>query len=215
MAININKLGFRVDGWADLVEGVGDKEELAQKRLSQVVRWKKFPNTSINTALISPSYGRKKRRYLVVEMKNGATVAVYIGAFGRDLYAKWDVYVRPLPNKSVVFLLLIIGSLAGLAGSSAQDFYGNSHFSFWGFVGGFFTWVIGSTILISIAGFILRKNPLAFFLKQLDEFDMDDIGALTLATHKCVLHALDAIGIKTQTLRVKEHFSAGSRDRLI
>ncbi len=215
MAVNINKLGLRIDGWADLVEGAGDKEELARKQLEQVVREKDLPNTSVNPTFVSPTYGSKQRQYTVVEMANGSTVAAYIGAFGKDLYAKWDVYVRPLLNKDVIYALLGVAALFGLVGAFGSDRYGNNSFSFPGFLMGFIGWTIGGAILVAIAGLAMRRNFLAFFLKQLDEFDLDDIGALTLATHKAMLHALDAVGIQAQTLRIKEHFAAGSRDRLI
>lgn len=215
MAVNINKLGIRIDGWADLIEGAGDKEESARQQLEQTVRGKDLPNTSTNPTFVSPTYGNKQRKYTVVEMTNGATIATYIGAFGKDLYAKWDIYVRPLLNKTIIYVLLGVGAFFSLIGAFNEDYRGNTQFSFFGFVVGFLGWVIGGAILVAIAGFVARRNPLAFFFAQLDEFDLDDIGALTLATHKAMLHALDAVGIQTETLRIKEQFAAGSRDRLI
>ena len=215
MAININKLGLRIDGWADLVEGAGDKEDQARKELEKMVRGKDMPETSVNPTIISPTYGNKKRKYIVVEMPNGATVATYVGAFGKDLYAKWDVFVKPLLNMTVIYILLGIGGLFGLISAFGKDYYGNTNFSFISLVATFVGWVIGGAILIAIAGFVLRRNILAFFFKQLDEFDLDDIAALTIATHKAMLSALDIVGIKANVLRIKEHFVAGTRDRLI
>jgi hypothetical protein len=215
MAVNINKLGIRVDGWADLVEGAGGKEEQARQELEKMVRGKDMPDTSVSPTIISPTYGKKQRRYVVVEMPNGATVATYVGAFGKDLYAKWDVFVKPLLNMPVLYALLVIGAFFGLIGAFGKDFYGNTRFSFISLVATFLGWVIGGAILVAIAGFVARRNLLAFFFKQLDEFDLDDITALTIATHKAMLSALDVVGIKANILRMKEHFVAGTRDRLI
>lgn len=215
MAVNINRLGVRVDGWADVVEGVGDKEEQARKELEGTVRGKKMPDTSVNAIHVSPTYGTKQRKYILVEMSNGATVAAYIGAFGKDLYAKWDVFVKPLLNKVVIYVILGLGAFFGLIGAFGKNYYGNTSFSFIKLVATFLGWVIGGAILVAIAGYITRRNILAFFFKQLDEFDLDDITALTIDTHKAMLGALDVIGIKANVLRMKEHFVAGTRDRLI
>lgn len=211
MAININKLGIRVDGWADLVEGAGDKVAAARHEFERIAQEKNLPSTSINPTSISPTYGNKQRNYTVLEMANGATVASYIGSFGNDLYAKWDVYVRALWNMNVIFGLLAVSAVFSFI-AAASNRYGDGLSIFIVGLAGLFG---GGAILIAIAGLITRRNPLAFFFKQLDEFDLDDIGAMTLATHKAMLRALDLVGIQSQTLRIKEHFAAGVRNRLI
>lgn len=73
MAININKLGVRLDGWADLVEEAGDKAKEAQQALEQIARGRQMPNVFVNPAIISLStFGNRQRPYLITEMGNGA-----------------------------------------------------------------------------------------------------------------------------------------------
>jgi len=84
-----------------------------------------------------------------------------------------------------------------------------------GVVFGTVGWAFFLSILVGIAGFAVRGNPLAFFFKEMDAFDADDVGAMTLAVHKSVLLALDKVGINTHAIRLKEQFRAGSRERLI
>ena len=70
-------------------------------------------------------------------------------------------------------------------------------------------------IVVAGLGLALKRNPLAFFIKEITFFDADDISAMTLGVHKSLMQALDSVGISAQLLRRKEHFAGGRRDRLI
>lgn len=211
MAINFNQLGVRMDGWADIVQGVGEKAQEAQAQLEQIVRGRQMPAVTVNPTIVTTtSFGNRQRPYLQMEMPNGASIIVYIGAFGRDLYATWESYLRPVFNTQVVYIALGVAAVMSFLGNA--DARG---FNFFGWIMGAVGWLVGEAILLGLAGQFLRGNPLAFLFKQLDKFDADDIGAMTLAVHQSVLQALDCVGIQSQTLRLKEQFRAGSRERLI
>ena len=222
MPKNINKLGERVDGWADIVLGAGDEAELARRQLEVIIKRKSFPGTLVSSEMISPSFGGQSRNFILVEMDSGATVAAYIGSFGRDLYAKWDIYVRKFVETSLVYGILgfsgIVGVILGLIlGGLIGGPFGT--FSFGGFLAGLF---FGTSMalfplvfFILGLGYIVKQNILGFIFKEMDEFQIDDMGALSLAIDKAMRDTLDAIGIETKALRMKEHFSAGKRERII
>lgn len=213
MSIDINRLGLRIDGWADIVESVGDKAEIARSATQKILQEKGMPNVTINNTQLRTS---RERPYFIIEMPNGACVTVYIGSFGQDLYASWDLYIRPVLNKDLIFIVLGIAAFLGFIGAFQQNGWtGNSEFSFIGWIFSTLGWVVGGVILVAIAGFITQRNAFAYFFKQLDLFDVDDIGAMGLDVHKGLLRALDSVGISSQSLRIKEQFHAGSRERII
>jgi hypothetical protein len=65
--------------------------------------------------------------------------------------------------------------------------------------------------VVAIAGIFLRRNILAFILKEPSLFDQEDITAMSLTVHKTLLHALDMTGIDVSKLRIKGEFKGGRR----
>lgn len=183
---SLKELGDRVDGWADLVNGIGHKESEVKQYLVNIITPKLPSGVTLKQVSISNPYG-KNRPFIVLEMRNGATVAVYANASGGDLYVRWSLYVKPMLNTTgcLIHSLLTI-----------------------------FTLGLYLVVFVLALAFIQSIPQLSLF-KDLNEFDADDITTVTLLVHQSLLAALDAVGIQTQTLRVKEQFAAGRRDRLI
>lgn len=244
MTIKISKLGLRIDGWADLVEGAGDKSEVALQAVADTMRSRNFPKVEIKNENAAPNLTSSKRRpYVYVEMNNGASVTAYIGQYGTDLYAAWNLFVRPKLEPKTIIIILVIALLiimpcgiSGLVASlSALGAIGNAlnNISFgetvslaWYYIGLIVSSLCGNSIflcitslflafLVGFAGFIVKGNWLAFFIKELTAFDADDIAAMSLGVHKSVLLALDSVGIETRNLRLKEQFAAGGKERII
>ena len=218
MAVNINNLGVRIDGWADTVEGAGAKVESARLSTEQVLKRKNMPNTNLNlTSATTDTLGNRQRNFLLVEMPNGAIATVYIGPFGEDLYAAWDLYIRPVLNSQLIYILVGIAAVIGLIGAagSRNSFTGASSFSLIGWITGTIGWSIGFGVLVALAGLVMKRNPFYYFFKQLGVFEADDITAMGLTVHKGLLCALDGAGIDSKLLRIKEQFHGGSRERLI
>ncbi len=112
MSISISRLGVRIDGWADILEDAASKAQEAQQALEHILRDKQMPDISINPTSISTSiFGGKQRAYLVAEMPKGVSVTIYIGQFGKDLYATWDMYARPIFNTRTILFILGISFL--------------------------------------------------------------------------------------------------------
>ena len=71
-----------------------------------------------------------------------------------------------------------------------------------------FSIFIGILLGAMVVGLILRRNLLAFILKEPSIFDADDIIAMNLSVHKSMLRALDSAGIDVDKLRLKIVFKS-------
>ena len=246
MMIKINKLGLRIDGWADLVEGAGGKASEGLQAIAKTMEQRGMPTVAIKPDNATPNtLSGQRRPYVLVEMPNGASVTVYLGKYGSDLYASWDLYIRPkLEIRTIIIILAIAllailpGTICGLVSSlsllgqagnllNPLSAYGGGSTNlggayFAGILGnlclgsfGFLSMAIFIAFLVAVVGYFAKGNALAFFIKELTAFDASDIGAMSLAVHKSVVLALDSIGINVKTLRLKEVFKAGGQGRLI
>lgn len=211
--VSIDDLGTYIDGWADIVEGAGSKAQDARLAAIGILQEKNMPDVSINSAQIHSNHTRK---YLVVQTPKGASITIYIDEFGQDLYATWNLYIRPVLNKELLYVIFGIAFVLGLFGAFTENAWsGERVFSFTRWIFSTVGWGIGSAMLVAIAGFITWRNPARFFFNQLNICDIDDIAALQLAIHKGLMRALDSVGISSQLLRAKDQFHAGSRERII
>ncbi len=214
---NLSQLGERLDGWADLIEGVAERAPEVIRAFQERVSVRQMPNVQHeSSALTISGLITKQRAYQLVHTPTGATLAVYIGQFGKDLYVAWDLFVRPIVNKAVLWAILGAAALFGLFTAFGHDpWTGRTTFSFGGWVGATVGLGILFAFLLALGGLVWKRDLLAFFVKKLDFFDADDITAMTLAVHKSLLEAVDAVGIDVHLLRMKEQFLGGRRDRVI
>ncbi len=212
----LSGLGERIDGWADLVEGAGDRALDVASAFHERISARQMPDVTHESANLSTSSILGRRRpYQLIRTPTGATLAVYIGSFGKDLYISWDLFIRTVWNMTVIWGILGSAAFLGLFSARETDLWGRSSFSF-------SSWIISTiglsilfAFLVACAGFMLRRGFFGFFVKELDFFDADDITAMALAVHKSLLQAADTVGIDIHLLRVKEQFRGGRRDRLI
>lgn len=232
---NTLAMGDHFDGWADLLDETGEKADELTQVFQQRMLQRETPNVSLQTSALSDTrLMGGQRPYHFIDNRSGATMAVYIGKFGRDLYMAWDLWLRPLPNLLVILgviglaLLLafngVQGTFGGFQPNNSNNPFGNPNplamFASPGLILGFF---IANTIfnmiwigfLVGLAGKFLRGSWTAFYVRQLTLFEINDITAMTMAVHSSLLQAADAVGISTQLLRPKQQFRGGRRDRLI
>ena len=210
-------LGQRIDGWADLLDNMGDRAPDVVQALQQNISSRGMPGvTHESSSLTTGTMGAKQRVYHLSHRPTGAAAAVYVGKFGRDLYLSWELCIRPVWNRAV--LMGIAGSAAVLAFLFAQQrnpLTGRSIFSLELFLGATIFFAVIFAFAVSWAGNLMKHDPMAFFFKEIDRFEADDISAMTLGVHKSVQQAADAIGFDVQLLRAKTEFRGGRRDRLI
>lgn len=205
----ISNLGARIDGWADLLDGMGERaDELAtefQDRMSK----RALPNIRLETTtLIASSTSGDRRPYFLAATQTGATTTVRIGKFGTDLYLAWDLYVRPLINPIVILAIL---GLAFLFSSGALD---SGMFAVPVFLVSIIFHCFWMSAVVGFAGRVFRGSWLGFFFKEVTPFDANDISAMNLAVHHSLLQAADVVGIDIHQLRAKELFRSGDRNRL-
>ncbi|MCB8951641.1 MAG: zinc-ribbon domain-containing protein [Ardenticatenales bacterium] len=209
--VRLDKLGQRIDGWADLIDNQAGEASRVRQLLIQRLRQRNMPQVTISHKDVTPGgLLGETRPYQISLHKVGTTLAVYIGEFGTDLYIAWDVFVKLLWRWWVFLLLLILDFLAvGIASEGMLFDYFEDYLSF--LVAGY----VGLFILGGIAGLIFKRSFMAFYQHQYNHFRADDIAAMTLAVHKSILEVLDEVGINTALVRKKDEFRGGQRERII
>lgn len=215
--INVNILGYFLDGWADLIEGMADKVQEVRQKVVSDLKDRDMPEVDTREMVAYVSITSNERRPYTINTTNpGATTTIYIDKHGRDLYVAWRTFIQPVLNNQVILTALGISGFLGLVTGgidSSRNFYGRSEVSFSLF--GWIVWTIGFMILaclgIAAVGRILKNNYLAFFFIEPSVFDAEDITAMSLSAHKSLLRALDSTGIDITKLRLKQTFKGGRR----
>ncbi len=215
--INVGRLGSFVDGWSELIEGMGSKAEQVRSEVLEHLKARNMPNIGLgnNKGYVSLT-SSEERDYVIAQRKPGAITTIYIAQHGVDLYASWRTYYSSPPNKELLYWVLggsaFLGLFPGGFGiGSIFDSYGNN-FSFFG-------WILSTIIFILLASYIMvlagnhyKGDPRAFFYKNKTVFDADDITAMSLSVHKSVIRSLDKSGIDVSKLRLKQTFKGDRSD---
>lgn len=206
--VNVNQLGYFLDGWADLVEGMGEKTKEVRDALVTGLKEREMPEVYTNeiTGVVG-LVGGDHRAYTINQTAPGASTTVYIGKHGKDLYVSWRTFIKPVLNWLVIGLILGIAILIGIV--AGQPDYG---FSFTNFILTFFLLSALGFGSVAFAGKIMRGSTLAYFFIEANIFDAEDITAMSLSTHKTLLRSLDISGIDVSKLRLKQTFKGGRRD---
>ncbi|MCH7662830.1 MAG: hypothetical protein IH859_03055 [Chloroflexi bacterium] len=223
--VNVNKLGLYLDGWADLVEGMGKKVELVKDQVHQLLTDRHMPDVQVEKITGVVGLISDKREYSITTTQPGATTTIFVGEHGKDLFIAWHTYLRPVLNYRLLLVMLGIATVLGLCqglaifvpgmGAAESDFV--TEFNLFGpitvlilsgscfAVVTFAIFAVEASILL-VAGYFLKSSPLGFFFIEPNVFDADDITAMSLSVHKSVLKALDKVGIDSALLRRKEEF---------
>jgi hypothetical protein len=212
--------GERIDGWADLVDGAGGNAEKVNKYFTQLVNERGHKHLTIEHQPVRQSGSSGKvvgRNYRIIKHPFGVSMAVYVGAIGKDLYVTWNAYIKPVLNPLPLIIIGVMSFFAGLsvAGSIppwAADSAGV-------YLGAFLAvFLLSATVLSAVVawlGKLIHDNLLGLFIRRINEFVADDITAMMFAVHHSLLKALDKAGIEQELLRPKKEFHAGRRDRII
>ena len=229
----IDKLGDRIDGWADLIDNASQHAQELQEFVGQRLSERHMPEIRCRDCRLTPGrLAGEERLYHLAAHQIGATIAVYIAAFGRDLYVSWDLFVKQVWNRAVLYAILILsgtislisylGSLGAVGRYSSSLGRAGGYVTLGTAVGGFFMAIfstigmaIGIGILLGIAGLVLKRNFWAFLKLEYTHFRLDDVAAMGLAVHHSLLEGLDHIGVSRASIRPKEQFRAGRRERII
>lgn len=227
---NINRLGYLLDGWADLVENMGEKAEPVGQVVYQDLRSREMPDVKLQRVTGTAGMFSEKRPHTLALTHPGATTTVYVGQHGKDLYVAWRTFIRPVINKRNLFIMfaaaLVFALVSGMA-SNLAPVKSDSEIEqeLKGVIAivrcccGFFLPLIGifffEIAIVAILGLYLYRDPFALFYVQPTVFDADDIVAMSMAAHLSLKKALERADIDTAILRKKTEFTGGRRGEKI
>ena len=203
-----SQMGYFLDGWSDLIEGMGNKVDEVQKSTFEILHQRKMKNVTINKikGYVSIS-STEKRDYFGAFKSPGFNTTIYIDQRGDDLFTSWKSYYIPEMNTNLLIILAAVAGVLSLFLAASVRFLG-----FWG-------WLICTIILFMLSlGFVerlgrfLKGDPYFYLTNQPNEFDAEDVTAMNLAIHKTLLRVLDSKGIDISKLRLKQDFKGGRRD---
>ncbi len=221
--VNVNNLGYFLDGWADVIEGMGDKEGEVREKFLEGLKNRDMPRIRFYKANgYSSLLTGEKRLYSITHISPGVSTTVYISKHGQDLFTSWRTFIKPVLNQTVFWLLVIGAAILGLltfgTHQTGGGFFGEPAQTSFYFVG----WLVSTIFfailgggIIGIVGRFWRGNFLSLFFIQPTVFDAEDITAMSLSVHKTILRALDSVGIDITKLRLKRDFKGGRRDEVV
>jgi hypothetical protein len=202
--LNVNELGYFLDGWADLIEGMGSKVEEVRSKIIRGLQEREMPDIQVSekNGYVS-QISDEVRAYTITTTSPGATTTIYIGKHGKDLYTSWRTFISPVLNWRNIAIAVGIAVFIGLAASELR--------SLWTFLSTTIILILFEFGVMAIAGRIIKGNFLAYFFIEPTVFDAEDITAMSLSAHKSLFRALDDTGIDVSKLRLKQNFRGGRR----
>lgn len=209
---NANKLGYYLDGWADLVVDRGHQAEQIRQTVVQLLQERQMPQVTVVET--HPSFNNETRKYNATTTYPGAATTIYLGQHGKDLYVSWRTFIKPIINDSVLGAITIVSLLAavyilfqgrtpGVPPSREINLLAAFVFAL------FFALGLG---IVSLAGRVMKGDNSAYFFIEPSLFDAEDITAMEFSVHKMLLRALDKEGIDTSQLRLKQSFKGGRKN---
>jgi hypothetical protein len=217
LKINTSKLGEYLDGWADLVEGMGEKAEDVQTKMLAYLKLKEMPDIQLGKNMAYDPNHINNREYILAKTNPGVTTTIYISKHGKDLYVSWRTWLKPVLNSGVFILIGIISAILGYASFGTHQVGGSLFIrgitQTWieGWAGSTFVYFLLGLLLVSFLAKIFKGDPFAYFFIEPSIFDADDISAMSLSVHKSILRSLDQEGIDISKLRLKEKFTGGRK----
>ena len=111
--ITTSLLGTYLDGWADLIEGMGSKSEAVKDGLILQLKERNMPDVAVEEVTAKPGvFVSDYRNYTITTTFPGATTTIFVGAHGQDLYTSWRTYLQPPVNwKLLKFVAILITAL--------------------------------------------------------------------------------------------------------
>lgn len=206
----LEQLGVRVDGWADLIAGAGDKAEPVQTAFIESFNARELPMAQLEP--VNFSTGNAKKLYQVVRTSSGSA-AVQIEAKGKDLFLSWSLYVKRSLNRSMIGILAAVAF--GISFLTSLSMIGSFGYFIVAWLFGAFNWVMPVAFIALIAGYVWKGSFWYFFLQEPGEMMLDDQAAMVLVVHRSLLEAVEKAGLDSEALQTKNVFKGDSRGRKI
>lgn len=192
MGTPIKDLGLHVDGWSDVIEDGADLAPKVKKSFNEIMTDYKIPGLRITE--VSLTNGEMENRpYLLMSSAPGATIAVRIAPFGKNLIVSWDMYTKRQPNwltlgllGGIVFVLTLTNIL------TTGYYYGDFFAGLFGFISTFLTWMVWPSLILLLLGKVFKDDWLGLFVKDLNPFAADDVDSLSTLIDNALTDAVEA-----------------------
>jgi len=216
LGVKINHLGIVIDAWADVIENGAEKGAAVSEEFDRLMEEHKIPDVVVTRKEMTVDGEPVGRTFHLLQNSRGGSMLVNFGAQGKDLLISWDAYTKPVLNLIYVAILLggtaavtlIITLISGILGVNFISFL-------FSWVNRFYNWLFPVIVGAALAGFLLKGNCLAFFIKQPNKFSQDDLTGLMLIGHQTILKAVESAGLDAKKLHIKKGLHGGSWFRRI
>jgi hypothetical protein len=203
-APSLERLGARIDSWADLAAGAAEKASEIDENFVNEINAREIPQVMIEKVEFAEGYAKKA--YHVVRSPYG-NIAVHLNPSGKDLSMGWSLYVHRAPNWLMLGILAAIAFGISFLTSLGSVYSFGVFFVSWIF--GTFRWLLDVAILALIAGYVWKGNFWYFFMSAPGELAKDELSGLTMSVHHCLLAAAEKAGLDVEKIRAKNTFRAG------
>jgi len=102
-------LGNYLDGWADLIEGMGSRAESVKEAMVKQLVDRGMPDVEVEDVTIKEGFfSGLHRSYTITKTSPGAHTTIFVEQHGKDLYASWRSFIRPAINWILLFNFFLI-----------------------------------------------------------------------------------------------------------
>ncbi len=88
-AFDLQKIGSYIDGWGDLVEDMGGKEEEVRQEILKQLQERNMPEVGLEIMQGHVGLGRERRSFIVATIDPAVSVLISVRKYGKDLYVGW------------------------------------------------------------------------------------------------------------------------------
>lgn len=188
----ISKLGPKVDEFSDMVPELGDKAVNVEEAFVNALKEKGLPGVNITKSNFTA--GAKQRAYVSITNPAGATMLADFVPVGKDLATNWSLYTKRAIN------WLVVGIVGGAAIFFALLTFIFGLISLWGFGSAwaqFFTvlslLLIAGILVVGLLGKIMKDDPIALFVKDMDDISWEDTNILQSVVHDTMIDAIEKV----------------------
>lgn len=215
--INLNRIGYYLDGWADIVEGKGDLAPEVQENLLLDLKDREMPVNSLEIKNGFLNKFSERREFIVANIYPEINTLITINKQGKDLFVAWRTWLAPRLNipllKWMLFISLFIGVFGGWCEKTTRflNYRLYIHFALPEMIQNALLMLLFEILFIGFGSMITSGGFFDFFILRIYVFNYDDISAMSLSIHTCLLRSLDNAGIDVSKLRIKQRFTTGRR----
>lgn len=185
----VQSLGIWLDGWSDVIDGAAGQADEIKAEFVQEMQEAGIPGLrTADSILTSGSAQPRSRR--IIQNASGATVSVNIAPFGKGLRVGWDLYARRSPNWVTIGVLGGAVLFFALLSSLNSFRFDSGLGGFLTFFKVFVTWPLVPIAVLMIAGKIFKDDIWAFFVKDLNDFALEEAESLGMAVDSALSNAI-------------------------